>query len=176
MKTGGSKNKGSEFERLVGKKISLWLSQGQRKDLICRTVLSGGQFTVSGLGNPGDLMAQHPLAFKFFEKFVLECKHWKNVEMIRFLAADDCGLYKALKKVQREADKHQKFYMLIVRQNHQKIMLFMPTQAVGLFTNGLASRYHVLFSGNVYMYYFDEFLGVVTLTNHELIEEAPKPN
>lgn len=158
MKSGGGKGKGSSFEREVGYSLSLWLSCGQRKDLICRTVLSGGQFTVGGKGNQGDLMAQHPLAFKFFECFSVECKHWKNLEMVRFLVRDG-DLYKALKKVKKQAEHENKLWMLIARQNFQKTILFMPAEAMVYFFKQISGlSYHVLFSGNVYMFYFSEFL------------------
>ena len=159
MKAGQGKNKGSDFEREIGRRISLWLSKGERKDLICRTVLSGGQFTVGTGPNAGDLMAQHPMAFRFFELFVLECKHWKNIEMIRFLVKDG-ELYKALVKVRKEAAKKQKHWLLVARQNFQSTLIFMPVSAVYLFrfNDAPISNSHILFNGTVFMSYFDEFL------------------
>lgn len=167
MKPGQQKNKGSAFEREIGKKLSLWLSGGQRKDLICRTVLSGGQFTLSGCGNAGDLMAQHPDAFKFFEKFVLECKHWKDVQMIRFLVRDG-DLYKALRKVEKQAKKECKFWMLVARQNHQKIMVFIPIEAATFFYYLDRRNYHILFNNSIMMFYFDEFLKTSSFTSEKV--------
>src|SRR5581483_12100766 len=100
MRKGGGKEKGSQYEREIGYKLSLWLSNGARKDILCRTVGSGAQFTFSKSvrGIPGDLRSQHELGDLFCQKFVLECKHWKDLELIRFLSAEG-ELYKAFLKV-----------------------------------------------------------------------------
>jgi len=156
VKAGQGKIKGGGYEREVGAKISLWITNGERKDLLCRTVLSGGQFTMSSTGNAGDLMAQHALAFPFCSKVVIECKFWKNLELIRFLNTEG-ELFKALMKVQKEAAKVRKNWWLVVKQNHQPELLFMPDNC----SQTLLLYKHALFNGTVYMYKLNEFLRVV---------------
>ena len=46
MRKGGGKEKGSSFERLVCKRMSMWLSKGERDDLFWRSAMSGGRATV----------------------------------------------------------------------------------------------------------------------------------
>lgn len=157
MKPGQGKNKGSGYEREVGRKISLWISKGTRPDLLCRTVLSGGQFTMASTGNAGDLMAQHPLAFPFFAKCVVECKSWRDLQLIRFMYKEG-DLYKALLKVQMEAEKVGKTWWLICKQNHSPTLLFMS--APDCPTKGMCS-YHAIFNGLVLMVNLDEFLAAV---------------
>lgn len=172
MKPGGGKSKGGGFERDVGAKLSLWISGGQRKDLICRTVGSGAQFTTSkySKGNPGDLMAQHAQAFPLFNKWVIECKFWKSLDMIRFLSKEG-ELYNALNKVYNEAQSSNKRWMLIAKQNHKKEMIFMPSTLLFPKVNsgiekgfqktikpGKVLDYHTLFSDSVDMFVLDDFL------------------
>lgn len=160
MKKGQGKNKGSGFEREIGAKLSLWFSHGERKDLCCRTVGSGAQFTFTkGSGNPGDLMGQHPTAIKFFDRFVVECKFWKDIQFLRFLEGEG-DLYEAMQKVKKEAASQSKMWWLVVRQNHRKTIVLMPIgAAVGISkAYGYNVPFHQIHSGGVMMFYFDEFL------------------
>lgn len=140
----------------------MWLSEGTRKDLICRTVGSGGQFTSyanrnTSAGIPGDLRAQDPLAFKFFDLFVVECKHWKNLNLHQFLNGTG-DLHKAMLKVEKESVQSTKAYWaLIAKQNNQPDLLLLP----GLWADQrrfTIINHHKLFSGCVYLFNFDYFL------------------
>lgn len=167
MRPGGGKEKGSQFERDMGAAISLWLSHGEKKDLLCRTVGSGGQYTFAATrgtvaGIPGDLRSQSPLADGFCNEFVMECKHWKNLNIHQFLEKQG-ELYDALQKVAKEGEKERKSWWLIAKQNHKKTLLFMPVQAMSTaYASGIVKLdFHILFSGTVYMYYLAEYLSSV---------------
>ena len=159
MRPGGGKSKGSSYELEVGKTLSLWISKGERKDLICRTVGSGAQFTATKLGKPGDLMAQDELAIKFFSKYVVECKFWKNLELIKFLYGEG-ELYQALLKVKGEADINKKFWWLVAKQNHRPDLLFMPAECVAAchMNGSFKVKFHAIFDATVYMYRLKDFL------------------
>jgi hypothetical protein len=157
---GMGKPKGGEFERQVGYKLSLWLSKGTRKDLLCRTVGSGAQFTSANLRNqtagiPGDLRSQDPLADTFCSKFVIECKHWEDLQILHFLRREG-ELYKALEKVRGEAAQLNKKFMLIAKQNYQSILLFMSREP------SIMTHYHLLFENKVVMCELDELLNTTT--------------
>lgn len=154
MKPGQGKNKGSQFEREVGYKLSLWLSKGERKDLLCRTVGSGAQFTAWNSGHPGDLRSQHPVAETLCNKFVIEVKFWKDLKILQFLSGKG-ELHEAMLKVQDEAKKLNKKWWLIAKQNHQKELLI----CADIYTN-LDLQYHSLFSGKVTVYFLEDFLKV----------------
>ena len=47
MRPGGGKPKGNEFERWVGRQLSIWITDGARTNIFARNVLSGGGFTVT---------------------------------------------------------------------------------------------------------------------------------
>ena len=160
MRPGGSKEKGSEFERKVGRDLSLWLSRGRRSDLFRRTVLSGGQWTAAAQrqtqrGEPGDLGANHPAAFEFLDKFVIECKHWKSIDLIDVIWRGH-DLYKAMVKVQKEADSVGRNWMLIARQNLRPTLLFFPVPTE--YDYEPPCSWHKLFNGTVYLVKFEDFL------------------
>ena len=168
IRKGGGKPKGSGYEREVGEKISLWLSHGEHKHLLCRTTGSGAQFTTHAkkniqAGQAGDLMAQDPLAFNFCSRFVIECKSWKNLEIIKFLEriGGKDTLYEALVKVKREGESVNKLWMLAAKQNWRRDLLFMPVKAFPenwLLPNSHPTlEWHTLFTNTVYMFYQNEF-------------------
>jgi len=80
VKVNKSKRKGNSFENKVARELSLWLSSGEYKDCLERTIGSGSKSTVAGkkgfrLGNiAGDLMAIDELGFKMTQLFIIELK------------------------------------------------------------------------------------------------------
>ena len=133
MKSGRSKEKGSSFEREVGRQLSRWVSKDARSDLFTRNVLSGGDFTrrskttSSELGMPGDLMARHPLAFQFAQTFMVECKHYKELGLASFIF-DRTGssfLSKTLAYAQLQASQASQHYMVVAKQNYVPTLLFV---------------------------------------------------
>jgi hypothetical protein len=73
--------KGGSFELEVAKKLSLWLTDNKRDDLVCRTDTSGGRATVRTKAKKetnkylyGDLKHSDDLAKPLFDKWSIECK------------------------------------------------------------------------------------------------------
>lgn len=114
---------------------------------------------MSSTGNAGDLMAQHPMAFDFCSRYVIEAKFWKNLNLIQFLEGEG-DLFKAMQKVTQEGIKVNKSWWLVSKQNHRKELLF--TSVKKLYPDHLkgsdSPQVHMLFSGTVNMYYLDDFL------------------
>lgn len=122
MKAGAGKRKGSAWERAAGVVLSLWLTGDKRPDLFARTVLSGGQFTVTDgkSGIPGDLMANHPAAFEFLALFAIEAKHYRELKLSQFLL-DRSGssfLYKVFEKHQKQSAIHGLAPFVVAKQNN----------------------------------------------------------
>jgi hypothetical protein len=155
------KAKGSGFERKVGEKISLWLSHGERRDLLCRTVGSGAQFTSAfnrgqQAGLAGDLRAQDSsIAFEFFSIFVVECKFWRDLQLVQFVQKSG-DLFKAMNKVESEADQVNKSWWLVSKQNRAKELLFMPARSFSSTWEEKLNS-HMLFNKTIYMFILDEF-------------------
>lgn len=161
MRPGGGKGKGGGFELDIGYKLSLWLSDGKRKDICCRTVGSGAQFTAAkgrgtNAGIPGDIRSQDELADKFFKHVVVECKFWKDLEFLRFLERKG-ELYQALEKVKQEATELNRLWWLICRQNRRYDIVLMPSERIESIWVKNEVGYHMLFAGSVFMFKLDEF-------------------
>lgn len=139
MKPGRGKEKGGAFEREIAVELSLWLTGGQSKDVLVRSEGSGARFTATkNVGTPGDLMPKHPVAFEFCDQFVVECKHWKDLEFMKFLQGKG-ELMDALIKVRGEAQGQGKNWMLIARQNNRPTCLFIGIpQPIGVIPQEVA--------------------------------------
>jgi len=75
------KQKGNEFERKVCKKLSLWISNGERDDIFWRSAGSGSRATVSKtVRGTGDIVAIDPLGFPLIDRFVIECKNHRKLD------------------------------------------------------------------------------------------------
>src|SRR5437868_3727629 len=127
MKPGGGPDKGGNFERMTCAKLSRWLTAGKRDDLLCRTVGSGAQFTSAfkkgkRSGLPGDIRAQDPLAFDFCNMFVIECKHWKRLELQKFIMREG-ELFEAMLKVIEQANAEKKYWLLIAKENNREELI-----------------------------------------------------
>jgi hypothetical protein len=118
-----SKQKGAAFERDTCRRLSLWLSQGQRDDLLWRSAMSGGAATLQyrkdkiNLTQSGDVSAIGQEAYEFCSKTFVECKHVKNLSFGRGFLCGTGELITFWKIAVREARKYKKQPMLIARQN-----------------------------------------------------------
>lgn len=162
MRPGRGKEKGGAFEREIAVELSLWLTCGESKDVLVRSEGSGARFTVTkNVGTPGDLMPKHPVAFQFCDQFVIECKHWKDLEFMRFLQGKG-ELMDALIKVRGEAQGQGKNWMLIARQNNRPTCLFIGVKEAtfaqrAIFTTVPLTK-HWLFSTEVFYCNLKDFL------------------
>lgn len=73
--------KGGSYELEISKKLSLWFTNGERDDLVCRTDTSGGRATVrtkqKKITNKylyGDLKHSDDKCLPMFDKWSIECK------------------------------------------------------------------------------------------------------
>ena len=176
MKSGAGKAKGGQFERDIAKLLSLWFSEGALKDTVARSEGSGARFTSSAktgaaTGTPGDLMPKHPLAFAFFTNFVVECKFWRNLNMINFLQKEG-DLYKAMEKVQKEAEDNGREWMLIAKQNSQPIFVLMPAANQLVFKLEDQAIVHHLFNNTVCMFHFTDMLKIPIANLFEVQEKV----
>src|SRR5687767_11847864 len=104
-----SKAKGSQFERVVCKQLSLWVSGGKQQDCFWRSAMSGGRATVrnkSAAGRVrrtvvrqgGDIASVAPEGHALTDKFYVECKNYKQLALDRFLLLNTGNLAKFWKE------------------------------------------------------------------------------
>jgi len=137
MRKGGGKQKGSAFERLLCKRLSLWLSRGERDDLFWRSAMSGGRATlqlrqdIQNKAQSGDLTAISAEAYAFAEHHFIEAKHYRDLGFGRGFICETGTIWNFWQKACEQAVQHGKTPVLIARQNlYPIIVITHSTQAV----------------------------------------------
>lgn len=142
MRPGGGKQKGAEFERVVCKDLSLWLSKGTREDLFWRSAMSGGRATLgmregkAHAASAGDVSAIHFLGAKFIEHFYVECKFYKDLQLKNVLFNGPSKLMTFWKDAAFEATVYKKLPLLIAKENHVPILVVLSSEGRDFF-NGV---------------------------------------
>lgn len=133
MKRGGGKQKGAAFERKVCQQLSLWVSDSTHKDLFWRSAMSGGRATVGhkkGISlsrQAGDITAVAPEGHVLTDTFFVECKFLKNLRLELFFIHAEGPLASFWRTVRRESEKHNRFPLLIAKQNQvDTLLIFEP--------------------------------------------------
>lgn len=144
MKAGGGKQKGSEYERVICKALSLWVSGGQREDLFWRAAMSGGRATVGKkvgkdlAHHAGDISATHPLGHILTDHFYVECKRYADLNFGSFLTKQAGPLAGFWTEAIKQAQVHDRVPMLIVREDRNDTLLIVPCEA--MLTRGLTGH------------------------------------
>lgn len=93
MRPGGGHSKGAAWERVVCRKLSLWVSNMAREDVFWRSSMSGGRATVwrkKGKKHAdaacGDVTAILPAGRRFLDIFFVECKATRNLHLDAYLS------------------------------------------------------------------------------------------
>lgn len=130
MRKGGGKQKGAAFERHICQALSLWLSGGERQDLLWRSAMSGGRATVAHkkgvklTTQGGDISAIDPLGAVLTDNFCIEVKFYKDLDIQAFLLGKG-KLTAFWKQVTRDASRYGKEPMLIAKQNIYPTMVLV---------------------------------------------------
>ena len=133
MRPGGGKSKGASFEREVCKKLSLWVSHGEREDLFWRSAMSGGRATVGARKGKdlshqaGDICSVHSDGHKLTDAFFFECKHVKSLQLDQFLIKGTGTLAGFWTKAKQEAKRHNKIPIIIAKQNNWPVLWIGPS-------------------------------------------------
>lgn len=123
MKPGGGHAKGAAFERDTCKKLSMWISDGKRDDLLWRTAMSGGRATVQmkiGITNnaqAGDIASIDPASAAFIRTFLVECKHYADLNLLSGVLKTKGTLCDFWFRLKKEALKYNRIPLLIAKQN-----------------------------------------------------------
>lgn len=121
-----SKQKGGGFERQICKRLSLWLTHGKRQDVFWRSAMSGGRATVHkgrSIRQSGDICAVAPEGHDLTDRWFIECKFVRDAQFGNFLIKGIGPLRTYWTKALKEAKRHGKDPMLIVKSNHYPIVV-----------------------------------------------------
>jgi hypothetical protein len=163
-RAGGGKAKGSAFERLICKELSLWVSRGKRDDLFWRSAMSGGRATVGRAqgkdrrAHAGDISATHKDGHVLTEYWIVECKFYKDLQLEAFVLGLPCKLRKFWRQARTEGRIHGKHAMLIAKQNRGPIMVVMADDDAERYNWATAARYAQVRAGNVAVIDFRQML------------------
>ena len=127
MRKGGGKGKGNSFERFMSKELSLWVSNGIRKDLFWRTHSSGAIGTVSKVaGESGDIMAIDDLGRALTKKYNIECRHSKSIHASHLIYGDaNAGFQKFIAEGVEHSKLGNKKLLGFVKQNRTPVLVVM---------------------------------------------------
>jgi hypothetical protein len=137
MRKGGGKNKGSSFEREICVKLSLWMSKGKQEDIFWRSAMSGGRSTVSFnkgkrlAAQAGDISCVHPSGAPLIEKFMIECKAYRDLNYVGLLTRRG-RLVEFWLEARRNANRYSKMPLLIAKQNQQPTVVCLPAKGLAL--------------------------------------------
>ena len=163
MRTGGSSAKGASFERSVAGKLSLWLTAGKDRDALSRNTSSGGRFTSTERGIPGDIMAVHPAAFEFCSKVTIECKHYKDINLDRFITHGERSfLGRVFNKTKAQCNKHGYIPAIIAKSNNSPTFFICEAELGNTIIRARSSsrqfNYHWLHMSKYFMCELDDLL------------------
>ena len=130
-----SNAKGGAFERLICKRLSLWISKGKRDDLFWRSAMSGGRATLQMKRLPhkkrynqcGDLSAISREGQDFLDVFFVDCKFLQSLKIPAWIYGDAGELPKLWDKTLLEAENHRRIPFVVAKQN-RKPELIMTTE------------------------------------------------
>lgn len=133
MKTkGGGKAKGASFERFVCRRLSLWVSKGEREDLFWRSAMSGGRATlqlkrdVINLTQSGDMTAIAPEGFALCQQCLFEYKSYRDLDIDSSLLRSRGRLRHFWFDTVKAAEKYGKVPVLVAKQNLFPVLLVCP--------------------------------------------------
>lgn len=136
------KKKGSAFERDVCRKLSLWVSRGKKSDLFWRSAMSGGRATVArhkgeSVRQAGDITAVAPEGHVLTDRYYVECKFYRDLDILSFLFHNKGKLAGFWKDTVRESDRHNcREPMLIAKQNNfPTLLISWDSRFVGRYIN-----------------------------------------
>lgn len=126
-----SKQKGAAFEREVCGKLSIWVSGGERDDCFWRSAMSGGRATVrfkrgkATEAHTGDITATSSEGHAFLSKFIVECKHVRDLALVGAMLRGTGLLASFWTILEEEAVKHKRRPILIAKQNNFPTLAFL---------------------------------------------------
>lgn len=144
-------SKGSQFERAICKKLSLWWSDGETDDIFWRSQTSGGRATLrrkkgkTTYGSYGDIAAVDPRGTPLIKLWTIELKRGKSHgspwEMLE--CRGDCKKFE--KTIQQTYRSHQDAkslgWMLICQKDYHNTMVYVDWATMRNFSSSFINGY-----------------------------------
>jgi len=168
MRPGGGYEKGAEFERKTCEMLSLWITAGARDDLFWRTAMSGGRATIKmregsqAKAQAGDIGMIDPLGATFLDNFFVEVKHHQDLLFHYLIVGGKSGIVEFWRKTCNDAGDHDKFPLMIVKQNRVKTLWCIDSDGIDQFSDWefelpISERCYIPHT-DLHIYLFDDVL------------------
>lgn len=175
-----SKEKGSSFERETCKKLSLWITNGEKDSCFWRTQNSGGRFSsrrkkgVETINQDGDITATEKEGEILTDHLSVECKHYKDINLWSLITfTKGQSIYSFWKQAEQQALDADKIPTLICRQNCKPILFATDNRLFLLMKNYFnLNPIMVVRPLNMYIYLFEkDILNLDPVTFRTMLEE-----
>jgi len=129
VRKGGSKQKGSTYERKICWALSRFVDPSGTETHFWRAAMSGGRATLQnrkGIENRNQIGDITCISEKgmWFARYACECKHYADLDIVSFLFKRRGKLAAFWNKLKKEAEKAEKLPLLIAKENR------LPTLAL----------------------------------------------
>ena len=146
--------KGGAYERSICKRISLWLSDHTRDDLLWRTPGSGSRYTTAEtrgrsrrrskaaataapVAHAGDICATSEEAAWFVESFYFEAKSYASLDWLPLIHnKKSSNVYVWWQDTKLKAKRVERFPILICKENHRAELMGTTQQGFELLSLG----------------------------------------
>lgn len=178
MNSGGGKRKGAGFEREICQKLSLWISEGKRKDVFWRSAMSGGRATIQfkkgeqNKSQTGDISCIDQIGQKLTDRFVIECKFYSNIhlESLIYGKPKSSSILEFWLKVSMQAADSNKHPLIIFKENGKEILIGGDDYLHNKFLDGSALvELGYFYEYSLCLYSFDQFLDEIDPAILELL-------
>jgi len=161
-------SKGSNFEREICKKLSLWAAEGKRDDIFWRTSQSGGRatqrrkFGIDTVNSCGDisLLDNHfKLGKILMDKILIELKRgYSSMDVLDLLDKSANKLVLSwYSKARREADESGRKYVWIIFRRNRRNSVILVEKKFYLEVMGKSLIEKIVFN-DFYFFRFDDLL------------------
>jgi len=173
------KRKGSEFERYVSKKLSLWISKGNRDDLFWRSQSSGGRYSQrkkigkDTQNQDGDITNTSSESEWFVNNLSVECKFYKDLNFWNFITGATGGVVSFWEQTVSQANSSLKYPMAIVKQNNKPVLVLTDKTIFNILNDIFGMVPQLKITNNIRTLYVYKFENILKL-NPDLFKTALK--
>ncbi len=148
--------KGSEFERELAKRLSLWWTNGERNDIFWRTSQSGGRATQRSkkgettFGSYGDLTAVDPIGAPLLKMFTIELKrgssHGSPGDLLDFKPVNGSHPWVAclMQAIKSHQESGSKAWLLIHKRDHRLPIVYLESRILKWIQSPTSTPYTIM--------------------------------
>jgi len=155
-------SKGGNFESLIAKKLSLWITEGESDDVLEKNSGSGSKQTIRAKQNKdirsstGDIGIASGEGAEFCELFSIECKHYKSINLWSLITGAADGILTFWEQAKKNASLTGRHAILICRQNWRPILFVCLEEISDILTSlGVERRLHC---EDLHIFRFDDVI------------------